>query len=159
MSYKHSNFHSTSIRIAFNSIANDQIQKNFKTLAIQHVFFDRSFETNRKHREKLRKRTKSTGHDNTISHDDTCALKEDFNSYQVKCITELQNVKDVFLKKLSDVEQKLERNFREKEYDGKYGRLLNLLEKENLFLKHEIRRKDKVINILLEIVYHNIQII
>ena len=37
-------------------------------------------------------------HNNTIRHDDTCALKEDFNSYQVKCIKELQNVKDAFLK-------------------------------------------------------------
>ena len=36
-------------------------------------------------------------HDNFMSHDDTCVLKEDFNSYQVKCIKELQNVKDVFL--------------------------------------------------------------
>ena len=28
-------------------------------------------------------------HNNTISHDDTCVLKEDFNSYQIKCIKEL----------------------------------------------------------------------
>ena len=49
---------------------------------------------------------------------DTCALNEDFNSYQVKCIKELQNVKDAFLKKLSDTEQNLERNFKEKEYAG-----------------------------------------
>ena len=89
-------------------------------------------------------------HDNTISHDDTCALKEDFNSYQVKCIKELQNVKDAFLKKPSDTEQNLKRNFKEKEYDEKYERLLNLLGKENLFFKDEIRRKDKVINILLD---------
>ena len=45
---------------------------------------------------------------------DTCALNEDFNSYQVKCIKEFQNVKDAFLKKLSDTEQNLERNFKEK---------------------------------------------
>ena len=89
-------------------------------------------------------------HDNTISHDDTCVLKEDFNSYQVKCIKELQNVKDAFLKKLSDIEQNLEKNLEKKEYDEKYERLLNQLEKENLFLKDEIIRKDKVINTLLD---------
>ena len=83
-------------------------------------------------------------HDNTISHDDTCVLKEDFNSYQVKCIKELQNVKEAFLKKLSDIEQNLEKNLEKKEYDEKYERLLNQLEKENLFLKDEIIRKDKV---------------
>ena len=88
-------------------------------------------------------------HDNTISHDDTCVLKEDFNSYQVKCIKELQNVKDAFLKKLSDIEQNLEKNLEKKEYDEKYEGLLNQLEKENLFLKDEIIRKDKVINTLL----------
>ena len=49
-------------------------------------------------------------HDNSISHDDTCVLKEDFNSYQVKCIKELQNVKDAFLKKLSDIEQNLDKH-------------------------------------------------
>ena len=53
-------------------------------------------------------------YDNTISHDDTCVLKEDFNSYQVKCIKELQNVKDAFLKKLSDVEQNLEKILRKR---------------------------------------------
>ena len=37
-------------------------------------------------------------HDNTISDDGTCVLKEDFNSYQVKCIIQLQNFRDVFLK-------------------------------------------------------------
>ena len=89
-------------------------------------------------------------YDNTISHDETCALKEDFNSYQVKCIKELQNVKDAFLKKLSDIEQNLEKNLEKKEYDEKYERLLNQLEKENLFLKDEIIRKDKVINTLLD---------
>ena len=31
----------------------------------------------------------------------------DFNSYQAKCIKEPQNVKDAFLKKLSDIEQNL----------------------------------------------------
>ena len=77
-------------------------------------------------------------------------LKEDFNSYQIKCIKELQSVKDAFLKKLSDIEQNLEKNLEKKEYDEKYERLLNQLEKENLFLKDEIRRKDKVINILLD---------
>ena len=39
---------------------------------------------------------------------------------------------------------------KKKEYDEKYERLLNLLEQENLFLKDEIRGKDKVINILLD---------
>ena len=89
-------------------------------------------------------------HDDTITHDDTCVLKEDFNSYQVKCIKELQNVKDAFLKKLSDIEQNLEKNLEKKEYDEKYERLLNQLEKENLFLKDEIIRKDKIINNLLD---------
>ena len=37
-------------------------------------------------------------HGNTTSDDSTCALKEDSNSYQVKYIKELQNVKDAFLK-------------------------------------------------------------
>ena len=37
-------------------------------------------------------------HDITVSHDDTCVLEEDFNSYQVKCIKEFQNVKDAFLR-------------------------------------------------------------
>ena len=69
-------------------------------------------------------------HDDTITHDDTCVLKEDFNSYQVKCINEFQNVKDAFLKKLSDIEQNLEKNLDKKEFDE---RLLNQLEKENLF--------------------------
>ena len=56
-------------------------------------------------------------HGNTVSHDDTCVPKEDFNSCQVKCIKELQNVKDAFLKKLSDIEQNLEKNLEKKEYD------------------------------------------
>ena len=43
--------------------------------------------------------------DNTISHDDTCVVKEDFNSYQVKYIKQLINVKDAFLKKLFDIKQ------------------------------------------------------
>ena len=72
-------------------------------------------------------------HDNTVSHDDTCVLKEDFNSYQVKCIKVLQNVKDAFLKKLSDIEQNLEKNLEKNEHNEKYERLLNQLEKENLF--------------------------
>ena len=62
----------------------------------------------------------------------------------------IQKRKDAFLKKLSDIEQNLERNFKKKEYDEKYERLLNLLEKENLFLKDEIRRKDTVVNTLLD---------
>ena len=37
-------------------------------------------------------------HDNSISHNDTFALKDNFNPYQVKCIKELQKVKDAFLK-------------------------------------------------------------
>ena len=44
---------------------------------------------------------------------------------------ELQNVKGSFLKKLSDIEQILEKYFKEKGYDEKYERLLNLLDKEN----------------------------
>ena len=47
-----------------------------------------------------------------FSHDDTFAL--DFNPYQLKCIKELQNVKDAFLKKLSDIEQNLKKNLRKK---------------------------------------------
>ena len=86
-------------------------------------------------------------HENIISHVDTSALKEDLISYQVKFIKELQNVKDAFLKKLSDTEQNIVRNFKEKEYYEKYEKLLNLLEKENLFLKDELKRKVKVINI------------
>ena len=62
----------------------------------------------------------------------------------------IQKRKDAFLKKLSDIEQNLERNFKKKEYDEKYERLLNLLEKENLFLKDGIRRKDTVVNTLLD---------
>ena len=89
-------------------------------------------------------------HDNTIIHYDNGALKDDFSYYQVKCIKELQNVKDAFLEKLSDIEQNLEKRFKEKDYDKKYERLLNLLEKEKLFLKDIIIRKDKVINILLD---------
>ena len=85
-------------------------------------------------------------HENIISHVGTSALKEDLVSYQVKFIKELQNVKDAFLKKLSDIEQNIERNFKEKEYYEKYEKLLNLLEKENLFLKDEFKRKVKVIN-------------
>ena len=42
-------------------------------------------------------------HDNIISHDYTCALKEDLNSYQAKCFRELRNFKDAFLKKLFDI--------------------------------------------------------
>ena len=48
----------------------------------------------------------------------------------------------LFPKKLPNIEQNLEKNLEKKEYDEKYGRLLNQLEKENLFLKDEIRRKD-----------------
>ena len=89
-------------------------------------------------------------HDNTIIHYDNGALMDDFSYYQGKCIKELQNVKDAFLEKLSDIEQNLEKRFKEKDYDKKYERLLNLLEKEKLFLKDIIIRKDKVINILLD---------
>ena len=32
-------------------------------------------------------------------------MKKGFNSYQVKCIKEFQNVKDALLKKLSDIQQ------------------------------------------------------
>ena len=42
------------------------------------------------------------------------------------------------------------KKLKKKEYNEKYERLLNQPEKENLFLKDEIRRKHKVINILLE---------
>ena len=42
------------------------------------------------------------------------------------------------------------KKLRKKEYNEKYARLLNQPEKQNLFLKDEIRRKHKVINILLE---------
>ena len=73
----------------------------------------------------------------TISHDDTCVLKEDFNSYPVKCIRSKMfkrapNVKDALLKKLSDIEKNLERHLTKKEYDGKYDRLLNQLAKGKL---------------------------
>ena len=83
-----------------------------------------------------------------ISHDDSCALKEDFNSHQIKWIKKLQNVKDAFLKELSDFEC-LEINLKKKDYSDKYERLLNKIEKKNLFSKNKIRRKDKVTNILL----------
>ena len=46
-------------------------------------------------------------HNKTISHDNSCVLTEHFNSYQVKCIKEFQNVKDAFLKKLFGTEQNL----------------------------------------------------
>ena len=62
----------------------------------------------------------------------------------------LQSAKDAFLKKLSNIEKNLEKILEKKEYGEKYERLLNQLEKENLFLKDEIRRKDKFINILLD---------
>ena len=42
------------------------------------------------------------------------------------------------------------KKLRKKKYNEKYARLLNQPEKENLFLKDEIRRKHKIINILLE---------
>ena len=57
--------------------------------------------------------------------------------------------KDVFLKKLSFIEENLEKIIKKKEHDEKYERLLNQLVKENLFLEDKIRRKDRVINILL----------
>ena len=43
-----------------------------------------------------------------------------------------------------------ERNLKQKGYYEKYRRILNRLEQENLFLKDEINRKNKVINILLK---------
>ena len=64
-------------------------------------------------------------HDNTISHVDNRVLKEDFSPYQVKYIKELQNVKDGFLKKLSNIEKNLVRNLKKKEYYAKYERFLN----------------------------------
>ena len=51
-------------------------------------------------------------HNNTINHYDICILKEDLNSYQIKCIKDLQNAKDAFLKKLSNIEQNLEIHFK-----------------------------------------------
>lgn len=39
------------------------------------------------------------GHDNTISHDHTCVLKEDFNSYQLKRMKKLQTVLKMFFLK------------------------------------------------------------
>ena len=89
----------------------------------------------------------NSNNDDTISPDNTISY---FSYYQVKCIKELQNFKDTFLEKLSDIEQNLEKRFKEKDYDKKYERLLNLLEKEKLFLKDIIIRKDKVIKILLD---------
>ena len=56
--------------------------------------------------------------------------------------------KDVFLKKLSFIEENLEKIIKKKEHE-KYERLLNQLVKENLFLEDKIRRNDRVINILL----------
>ena len=53
-------------------------------------------------------------HNNTINHCDICILKEDLNSYQIKCIKDLQNAKDAFLKKLSNIEQNLEIHFKKK---------------------------------------------
>ena len=61
----------------------------------------------------------------------------------------LQNVKVAFLKKLFDIEQYLERNLKKKEWNENYERRLNQLEKEKLLFKHEIRRKDNAINILV----------
>ena len=37
--------------------------------------------------------------DNTVTHDDTCVLKEVFGSFQVEFTKELQNVKDAFLER------------------------------------------------------------
>ena len=66
-------------------------------------------------------------HDNTINHNDTCTLKEGINSYQVKRIKEHQNVRDAFLKKLSGIEQNLERNFKKKKYDDQISRKKKLI--------------------------------
>ena len=53
------------------------------------------------------------------------------------------NVKNSFFKKLSDIEQNLEKTLEKEEYDEKYERLLNQLEKENLFSKDEIKREGR----------------
>ena len=89
-----------------------------------------------------------------ISHDDPYVLKEDFNSYQIKWIKKLQNIKDAFLKELSDFEC-LKINLKKEEYGDKYERLLNKIEKENFFSKSKMRRKDKVTNILLVTIQTN----
>ena len=39
-------------------------------------------------------------HDKTISHDNACVLKKNFNSYQIKCIKVLENIKVALLKKI-----------------------------------------------------------
>ena len=88
--------------------------------------------------------------DNTIILDDICVLKEHFDSYQVKCMKKLQNVKDAFLRKTIRYGAKVRKKISERRYDEKYERLLNQLEKENFLLKDEMRRKDKVVNILFE---------
>ena len=61
----------------------------------------------------------------------------------------LQNVKVAFLTKLFDIEQYLEGNLKKKEWNENYEIPLKQLEKEKLLFKHEIRRKDKAINILV----------
>ena len=53
------------------------------------------------------------------------------------------NVKNSFFKKLSDIEQNLEKTLEKEEYDEKYEKLLNQLEKENLFSKDEIKREGR----------------
>ena len=58
-------------------------------------------------------------------------------------------MKDAFLKKLFNIEHNLERNFKKKDCDEKYARVLNLLGKENSFLKDETKRNNKVTTILL----------
>ena len=52
--------------------------------------------------------------DNTIILDDICVLKEDFDSYQVKCVKKLQNVKDAFLRKTIRYGAKVRKKISEK---------------------------------------------
>lgn len=93
----------------------------------------------------------SSNNDNIISHVESVwkCSKGRFQFLQVKCLKVLQNVKVAFLKKLFDIEQYLERNLKKKEWNENYERRLNQLEKEKLLFKHEIRRKDNAINILV----------
>ena len=52
--------------------------------------------------------------DNTIILDDICVLNEDFDSYQVKCMKKLQNVKDAFLRKTIRYGAKVRKKISEK---------------------------------------------
>ena len=60
------------------------------------------------------KNNDTISHDNTINHDDTLVLKVYFNSHQIKYSKEIQNVKDAFLKILSNIEQNFEKNLKKK---------------------------------------------